>query len=236
MKNHLALGPLLLLACASVFFLESAVRCFGQQNQPGLQITSPARGTVANTGQTISITVTSPANLTFTVITILGPGGPVDAKTSVPATFSLTIPANAVPGSYLLTAVGNPSAGPAVFSRPIPVTVERPDEPVSLSTNPPAYHFRQGEFDYLKVSGTFSDGTRFDVTQSSLLSFSSSNAAIVTVNAKGLVRAVAVGSATVTASYAGGPSRAVPVFVIAGPVSPSPTALYLGILVRPPPE
>ncbi len=214
--------------CITALLLTLAPPCFGQQSQPALQITSPADGTTVNSGQTISVTITSPANLTFTSIGILGPGGPLDANTSAPATFSLTIPAMIRPGRSSLTAVGKTSAGQAVFSRSVPITVERSDKPVSLTTNPPAYHFRQGEFDYLRVSGRFADGTTVDVTESTYLSFSSSNTAIVTVNAKGLVRAVAVGSATVKATYSSGPSRAVPVFVTAAPLSPSPTSLSFG--------
>lgn len=228
MAIHFAAKPLFLLVPTLAFSLANAEFDFGQQSQPRLQITSPTEGTLVNTGQTITVSVSSPANLTFTSIAILGPGGPTDANTSAPATFSLTIPSNAVPGSYLLTAVGKPSAGEAVFSEPVDITVERPDKPVSLTTNPPAYYFRQGDFDYLKVSGRFSDGTTLDVTRSTYMSFSSSNTAIVTVNAKGLVRAVAVGHAIVTATYSGGPSKTVPVFVTKAAVTPSPTSLSFG--------
>jgi hypothetical protein len=228
MSNHVTAKLTSLMACASALFLADATSCLGQQNQPGLQIASPAQGTLVTAGQTISVTVTSPANLTFTSIGILGPGGPVDANISAPTTFSLTIPAKAVPGSYLLTAVGRPSAGKAIFSKAISISVERPDKPVSLTANPFAYHFQQGEFDYLRISGAFSDGTNLNVTESTYLSFSSSNPTIVTVNVKGLVRAVAVGNAIVTATYSGGPSKTVPVFVTKAQLSPSPTSLSFG--------
>ena len=228
MKNSIPANCASQLPRISALLLALAHPCFGQQTQPGLQITSPTRGIVVNTGQTISITVTSPANLTFTSIGILGPGGPLDANTSAPAAFSLTIPSNTVPGRYGLTAVGRPSVGKAVFSKSIDITVERPDKPVSLTTNPPVYYFRQGEFDYLRVSGRFADATNLNVTESTYLSFSSSNPAIVTVNTKGLVRAVAPGHATVVTTYSGGPSKGVPVFVTGAPVSPSPTSLSFG--------
>lgn len=44
------------VACLALAFL-----CRAQQNLPLLQITSPAAGTVFNPGQTISVSVTSPA-------------------------------------------------------------------------------------------------------------------------------------------------------------------------------
>ena len=224
MTNRFAPRYAILFAFGLALSLTGSSPSLGHQNQPGLQITSPKLGTVVNTGQPISVTVSSPANLTFTYIAILGLGGPTSANTSAPATFSLTIPSNTQPGRYGLTAVGRPTVGKAVFSKSIDITVERPDEPVSLTADPPAYHFRQGDFDYLRISGTFSDGATLNVTESTYLSFSTSNPSVVSVNAKGLVRAVAPGDAIVTASYSGGPSKTVPVFVKKAPVSPSPTS------------
>jgi len=43
--------------------LATACLCVAQQSLPQLQITSPADGTIVNPGQTISVTVTSPANI-----------------------------------------------------------------------------------------------------------------------------------------------------------------------------
>ena len=223
MKIHLPFNSAFLFACALAVSFADFHATYGRQTQPALQISSPAEGTLVNTGQTISVSVSSPANLTFTSIAIIGPGGPADVNTSAPATFSLTIPSNAVPGSYLLTAVGKTSAGAAVFSKRVAIIVERPDTPTRLSNDIPAIPFQApGDFEYLRISGTFPDGSVVNVTESTYLSFSSSNPAVATVNAKGLVRAVAPGKAIIEAAYSGGPKKGVPVSVASGPLRPSP--------------
>lgn len=66
---------------------------------------------------------------------------------------------------------------------------------VSNSANPPA-----GLTDQLTATGTYSDDTTADITSS--VTWTSSDSNKLTVSTSGLVRGVAVGSATVTASYA----------------------------------
>ncbi len=229
MKNFIAGRHVSQFRPISVFLLVLAHPCFGQQSQPGLQITSPADGTVVNTGEMLSVTVTSPVGLTFAYIGVIGPGGPVGSNTSAPITFSITIPTNTVPRKYALTAVGRVSGAPSVFSKAVSIRIERPDTPTRLANDLPAIPFQApGDFEYLRISGTFPDGSVVNVTESTYLSFSSSNTSVATVNAKGLVRAVGPGRAIIEAAYSGGPRKGVPVSVANGPLKPSPTSLSFG--------
>jgi hypothetical protein len=106
--------------------------------QPSLQITSPADGTIMNPGQNLSIRVSSPSGTAFAHVFVIGenPIGSSTEAASVPAQFSLVIPADIDPGQYSITAVGITATGQHVESDPIAVGVERPDMPVALSSAP----------------------------------------------------------------------------------------------------
>jgi hypothetical protein len=229
MKNYIPANCASQLPRISALLLALANPCFGQQTQPALQISSPTDGVLVNPGQTISVTVTSPAGLAFAYIAVNGPGGLVGSNASVPTTLSITIPTKISPRKYNLTAIGKTAAGQTVFSKAISLSVERADTPTRLVSDPPTLPFRaQGQSEYLTISGTFADGTTLDVTESAYMSYSSSNTAVATVNATGLVRAVGPGKAIIEAAYSGGPRKGVPVSVANGPLKPSPASLSFG--------
>jgi hypothetical protein len=178
-----------------------------QQNPPLLQITAPTDGSVVNPGQTISVTVSSPANVAFSQVAVLGqdPLGSTDIATSVPAQFTISIPANIICGKYMLTAYGTTSSGQDVESATILIDVERPDLPTSLSALLQRLTFRSpGEQSPIVILGTFSDGSILEVTRSSNSNYTSSNSGVVTVKANGIATAVGPGSASVTATYSQG--------------------------------
>lgn len=188
------------LACLALAFL-----CRAQQNLPLLQITSPAAGTVFNPGQTISVSVTSPANASFSALGVI-PEDPLtttDVQTSVPATFSVTIPTNINCGPYLLTAMGA-SSGQTAQSTPVSIDVERPDMPTALSAQMPGSQVTLealGQQFPIILFAAFSDGSVLTVTQSSYVTYSSSNTAVATVDNNGMVTGVSAGTATITATY-----------------------------------
>jgi hypothetical protein len=111
--NFLMIGPRIRLAALSLAFLTVTGLCGAQQNPPQLQISSPANGSVVNPGQTISVTVTSPANVAFSQVAVVGQGplGFSDIANSVPATFSFAIPTDTSCGTYALTADGKSASG-----------------------------------------------------------------------------------------------------------------------------
>src|SRR6267143_1909882 len=110
-------------AIAAVLCIAFAIRTSGQTpttavgaslaQQPALQISSPATGSIVNPGQTLSVTVTSPAGLAFQMISVIGrdPIGFNTLATSAPAQFSIAIPPDADCRIYTLTADGVTQSG-----------------------------------------------------------------------------------------------------------------------------
>jgi hypothetical protein len=94
--------------------------------------------------------------------------------------------------------------------------VERADFPTSISATPSRLGFGgQGEDGSIEILGKFSDGSVLDVTESSLVTYSTSDSAVVRVDALGSVTSVAPGTATITATY----GRPTPHIQVAIPVS-----------------
>lgn len=222
------------LTKALLAILAAAWVCAAQQNPPLLQITSPVSGSIVNPGQTISVTVTSPANAAFAQVAVVGED-PIEfssTATSVPAQFPMVIPASiAACRKYMLTAVGTTTSGQKTESETILIDVERPDFPVSLSSNLQGLTFQApGDKTPFVILATFSDGSVLDVSESSYVTYASANTSVVSVDANAMVTAVAAGSGSVTATYTRGPISlqiSVPVKV-PPPLTISPLAVNFG--------
>ena len=107
--------------------------------------------------------------------------------------------------------------------------MERPDLQTSFYTQMPTIDFENlGESIPVEIVANFSDGSSCDVTESSKLVFGSSNANVVTVDANGMVAASGVGKASITATYAGSVSLAIPVIVPPQALDPSAGSLNFG--------
>jgi len=142
--------------------------------------------------------------------------------TSVPAQLTVAIPSTIACGLYMLTAEGTTVSGQNVESDSIVIDVERPDFPIFLSTTLSALLLEsQGQTTTLQLRATYLGGAVLDVTQSSYLTYSSSNIAVITVDTSGNVTAVAAGNASVTGTYTLG-SQAYPVSI---PVTVQPPML-----------
>ena len=208
--------------------------CAAQQSLAQLQITSPTQGTVVNPGQALSATVTSSGSGTFTNVGVVAedPIGSSDLANSVPAQFSLAIPTNIPCRPHMLTAMGTTSSGQHVQSETIFIDVERPDLPTSLAALLSSFSFQSlGEQVPITLTAKFSDGSVLDVTESSYVTYASSNNAVATVNRHGMVTAAGAGSATVTATYTLSGQQvqtAIPVKVRAPKLTATPTALTFG--------
>jgi hypothetical protein len=188
-----------------LFFILVSVRiCLAGQSQPQLQISAPANNTIVAPGQTLSFSVTSPAGLAFNLVGVLGeyPFGFSDQATSVPAQISYTIPPVLACRRYRFTAAGTTTLGQTYESAAIFIDIERPDAPLSLESDISSLIFKNiGERHRLRLIATFADGTSLEVSESTYISFSSSNTNIATVDQHGSVTAVASGTAYITAIY-----------------------------------
>jgi Big-like domain-containing protein len=176
------------------------------QGQPQLRIESPADGALVHPGQTIKVRVTSPSGAGFSTVTLAGEGPlpfMTEAADSLPAEFAIKIPAKIDSRRYSLTARGRTTAGNFVETT-IQLDIERPDPPLSVfsfqfpnlrmqTTDPPFY---------LIILANFSDQKEaIAVTESSYLSYRSTNPAVATVDKSGAVTAVALGAASIEVTY-----------------------------------
>jgi hypothetical protein len=179
-----------LLLCASPMLFRAQT----------LQITSPAKGAVFHPGQTIPVTL-SAAPSAFRTVAVAGdlPIRPSRPLTAPPYEFRMQTPADIPPGPYELRAIGQPRAGNTVHAAPITVAIERPDSPRQLDSDLSTLSFDYiGDYVALVVYGAFADGSKADLTRSTLTTWTSSNPAVATVDAQGVVTAVAPGSAKIT--------------------------------------
>lgn len=184
-----------------------------QARSNALVITSPANGTVVAPGQTITVSITVNSGTYPGGVVVVGgeDGGPgvMEAPSSGPSpvsspstvSISITIPTNAFPGKFGITATGVNPSGVLQGSFEVVLDVERTDSPVSLRVDPPSFHIQQGQTLQLSVTGVYADGSWHGLTHSSSLQMTSSNTAVVTVQ-NGSVTATGVGNANIQISYA----------------------------------
>jgi hypothetical protein len=178
-----------------------------RQSPPQIQITSPVAGTVVSPNQTVSVSVSSPTGTSFSKVAVIAEDPLISSSiaVSLPAQLTITVPATISPGTYMLTAMGTTTAGNVTQSTTVLIDVERPDMPTSISVNPSKLLFRSsGQRAPLGVSATFPDGSTLEVTRSSNLGYISSNTSVAAVDKNGIVKAVAKGSASITATYSRG--------------------------------
>lgn len=167
--------------------------------QPSLRITSPAAGTIVHPGQSLTVTVEATSARAFQQVIVIG-GDPIGFSrplTAPPYRFTIQIPSKIDPGRYLLTADGATAPGQGTMSDPIEIVVERPDSPVRLRVEPSILDLSLSQKGYLRVVGEFADGMTTDLTKSSRVAFASTTPTVATVQAQGIVTALAPGSAKV---------------------------------------
>jgi hypothetical protein len=202
--------------------------------QAVLEISSPAPNAVINPGQTMTVSVTSPDNVAFTTVGVMGES-PIGMSTTLasgmPAQLSLDIPGDIVCRRYIVTVVGRTAAGQDV-STSVTIDVERPDMPTSIRAALPSVGFEApGGSVPLRILASFADSKVLNVTRSTNMVYASSDPAVATVSAAGEVTGLASGDAVVTATY-GPPAQgivvSIPVNVPAPPFSIDPAQLDFG--------
>lgn len=181
---------------------------FAQTGQSLLKIESPANGSVVNPGQTVKIRVVSATSAAISFVGVVGedPLGMSELAKSVPAEFSITIPSKIdACRRYMVTAIGRTPGGAELLESTIDLDIERPDTPVSivsfqfpsvtLVADPKAQPF------HLIILATFADRSNVEVTESSYVTYQSTNEAVATVEGFGGVTAVAPGTASIKVTY-----------------------------------
>jgi hypothetical protein len=167
--------------------------------QPTLRITSPNDASVVHPGQSLTVIVAAspPGSFQQVVIVAWDPiGGSLPLK-APPYQFTVQIPNEIDPGEYLITAHGATEPGHDIRSNSIRIVVERVDLPLSLRVEPSLLRISAGQKGYLRVVGVFGDGTTTDLTKSSRTAYASDKVGVATVQAQGIVSAVAPGSARI---------------------------------------
>lgn len=122
----------------------------------------------------------------FATVVVVGelPLGFSQVLTAPPYQFQMQIPPDTVPGSYSLRAVGVTPAGDAIDSEPISLSIEWPGTPQSLVPELGTLRFDYVDgSEALIVYGVFPDGSKVDLTRSTLTSYSTDNPSVATVDA-----------------------------------------------------
>lgn len=195
-----------------------------------LEISSPKVGTIVNPGQTINVTVTSPAGVAFKSVGLVGSFGIGEVATALPASFTIKIPADNICGPYSFGAVGVPLTGKTIFSKSVKIGVERSDMPVSLWSQSEVLILEaQGQQLPILSVATFADGSTSAIAECSRVKYRSTNTAVATVDKNGMVTAGDPGSGSILVIYTNpnGTDRqlSIPVTVLPPALAPTPNHL-----------
>jgi hypothetical protein len=168
----------------------------GHAQQPLLQITSPAEGTVVAPGQ--SITVTLAADPSVQNMAVFGDDVfSFGESTPSPLQFRISVASDAWPGKHLIAAAGLAS-GVDVEADSVSVDVERSDAPQFVTVELDFLQFSGiGEQTPITTYGLFNDGNRINISRSTKTTYLSNDPTVATVSNAGLVTAVAPGKTTI---------------------------------------
>jgi hypothetical protein len=165
-----------------------------------LQITSPANNTVVSPGQALRIDVTASATVRDIWIVTTSPLPDVTPGTTA-TSFLLNIPTQTAPGKYTLTAVGR-DQGAMVESAPLAINVEGGLAPIAMTISPSLLRFQKvGDAIPLSVKGLLPGGSQVDLTHSSNTSYSTTNAAVATVDGDGVVTSAGQGGTKIVVGH-----------------------------------
>jgi len=178
-------------------------------NDPRLRIDSPRDGVVVAAGETLQVTVSSPNRTLFVGVTVVMDTDSIDIDqdaASLPAHFAIKIPKSIKSGLYFVSAVAGRAGlagrdGELVIAV-IEVDIERREMPRAITPRlPKVYLEKKGETGAIELLGDFGNGDVVDVTESSRVTFESSDTAVATVDKSGTITAVGEGHAEVVAWY-----------------------------------
>ena len=173
--------------------------CFAQSDL--LQITSPPSGTIVYPGQVVTISVRADPSVTNIAILAQDPLGFTQATNGQPLQFQLTIPSDTTIGAYDVSAAGATPDGSVVDSTSISLQVDTQYPAYSIETEPSVLRFdAAGQGIPLHVFTTAPDGSQLDITHSVQMTYSSQDPQIATVDNRGEVTTVGLGSTYIVVS------------------------------------
>ena len=148
--------------------------------------------TTAGSAQSIDLAVSgAPAGVTASV-------SPTPVTSGGSATLSITAASTAAPGTYTLTVTGTAASG--AHTTTYTLTVEAVAM-TGITVSPATATIVAGLAKQLKATANYNDGSTVDVTTQ--VAWSSSNTAVATIGSGGRLRAIAPGTATITAAKNG---------------------------------
>jgi len=197
----------------SLLWLATAVLLAESQ----LQIVSPANGTVVNAGGALTVTINAPPSM-FQSVSVVG-DGPFALSTGLtapPYQYLYPIPVDFALGRYRFKAAGVTAFGETVYSDPIEVDIERPDDARKLQSEIQSLALGDHMDASLLIWGIFRDASKIDVTRSQRTTYTSDRPAVAVVSSEGGVSGVAAGKARITVKY-GDKIIVVPVVITQNP-------------------
>jgi pimeloyl-ACP methyl ester carboxylesterase len=167
---------------------------------PGLVISSPATGSGAVAGGTVTVTVTPPTGSGITSVLVVG-AGTAEIDSAAPFEITLPIPATAL-GAFSIAAFGDNGSGDIYVSDPLELKVTVPAALQSLVIAPADPVLTSvGATMPLVVVGKYADGLDRDVTAAS--TFLSADSSTVSVSGLGVMTATGIGNTTIVAQFGG---------------------------------
>jgi hypothetical protein len=218
-------------ACALVFLLRSDALA------QTIEIASPASGTQVQPGATVNVSVTSSTPSVWVQVAVIGepPFNEIKTASAVPMTATFTIPSDAKLGQAQVVAIASTGPGSSTESEPVVIDVERSDTPLRLDASLPRLRLQVvGQQIPLKVLATFNGDVVLDATESTRVTFATTEPDIVSVDSTGVVTALRPGGGAIVATYAatgGNVTATVPVTIEPQKVQLSQNSVSFGEVV-----
>jgi hypothetical protein len=182
----------------------------GQAQSDLLRVLSPAPRTVVSPGQAVTVSVAADASVEKLAVVGQAPLGVARVVStgparilargegeSAPQQFQIVIPADTVPGTYRVSALGRTTSG-ELRSEPVTIDVENAQNPARIWAEPSLIQFTKvGDRIPLRVVGQHTDGARQELTRSLRTAYSSANPRIATVDEHGVVTARSAGQTSI---------------------------------------
>lgn len=172
--------------------------------QPKIAITSPRDGVVVHPGESVTVIVTVSPPESLRMVAVF-PEDSLKIKgdlvlSAPPYRFTFEVPKDIqVAGRYGMFASGLLAVNGSIDSDPIGIDVERSDPPLRLEEEFGSLTLGHvGESSTLLIYGTYADGSKVDLTHSSLTKYTSASQAIVKIDSHGRATAAGAGSTSIT--------------------------------------